>query len=91
MNFIHNHHIVDKNYQHFMSNERSISDNVKQRIEILRHAGVDVIIIHSILKEEFGNCVTWVYSDLYNFIYKLKGSGIDKRELDAEEFVKILE
>jgi len=52
---------------------------------------VDVITIRSILKEEFGNCITWVYSNLYNFIYKLKGSRTDKRELDAKEFVKILE
>src|ERR1044071_9343348 len=91
MHLIHNHHMVDENHWHFMSNERSIPDNVKQRIEILRRAGVDVTTICSILKEEFGNCVTWVYSDLYNFIYKLEGSGTDKKELDAEEFVKILE
>jgi hypothetical protein len=91
MNLIHNHHMVDENHQHFMSNERSIPDDVKQRIEILRRAGVDVTTIRSILKEEFGNCVTWVYNDIYNFIYKLEGSGINKRELDAEEFVKLLE
>ncbi|CAI2193694.1 17670_t:CDS:1 [Funneliformis geosporum] len=90
MNLIHNHHMVDENYQYFMSNEQSISDDVKKRIEILQHAGVDITIIRSILKEEFGDYVTCVYSDIYNFIYKLEGSGINKKELDDNEFIKIL-
>ena len=32
-----------------------------------------------------------VYNDIYNFIYQLEGSGSEKREFDAEEFIKILE
>ena len=83
--------MVDEHHRFFMSNERSIPDNVKQRIELLRHAGVDVPTIRAILKEEFGDCVTWVYNDIYNFIYQLEGSGSEKREFDAEEFIKILE
>ncbi|CAG8592951.1 13552_t:CDS:2, partial [Racocetra fulgida] len=74
-----------------MSNERNISDDVKQQIELLCRAGVDVPTIYAILKEEFGDHVTWMYDDIYNFIYHLERSGLEKRELDAEEFVKILE
>jgi len=58
MNLTHNHQMVDEHHRFFMSNERSIPDNVKQRIELLRHAGVDVPTIRAILKEEFGDCVT---------------------------------
>ena len=42
------------------------------------------------MKEEFGDQVTWVYNDIYNFIYQLEGS-LEKRELDSEEFLNILE
>src|SRR5436190_17020477 len=90
MDLIHNHQMVDESHQFFMSNERSIPNDVKQRIELLHHAGVDVPTIRSILKEEFGDCVTWVYNDIYNFIYQLEG-GLEKRELDSEELLKILE
>ena len=64
-----------------MLNERIIPDDVKQRIELLRCAGVDVPIICAILKEEFGGCVTWVYDDIYNFIYQLEGSDSKKKNL----------
>ncbi|CAG8851737.1 18835_t:CDS:2, partial [Gigaspora margarita] len=62
---------------------------VKEIIDFL--SGVDVPTICAILKEEFGDHVTWMYDDIYNFIYHLEGSGLEKRELDAEEFVKILD
>ena len=42
------------------------------------------------MKEEFGDQVTWVYNDIYNFIYQFEG-GLKERELDSEEFLKILE
>ncbi|CAG8756017.1 1593_t:CDS:2 [Dentiscutata erythropus] len=70
MNLTHNHLMVEENHRFFMSNERNIPDDIKQRIELLCQASVDVPTIHAILKE--------------------KGSGLEKRELDAEEFVKIL-
>ncbi|CAG8723336.1 15183_t:CDS:10 [Gigaspora margarita] len=90
MNLIHNHQLVNENHRMFMSNERHIPDDIKQRIELLCRAGIDVPTIRAILKEEFGDLVTWVYDDIYNFIYQLEGS-FEKRELDAEEFIKILE
>src|SRR4051812_19163122 len=41
MNLTHNHQMVDECHRFFMSNERSIPDDVKQRIELLRRAGVN--------------------------------------------------
>ena len=82
--------MVDENHRFFMSIERIIPDNVKHRIDLLHRAGVDVPTIRAILKEEFGDQVTWVYNDIYNFIYQLEG-GLEKRELDSEELLKILE
>lgn len=90
MNITHNHQMVNEHYRFFMSNERFIPDNVKQRIVLLHRAGVDVPTIRAILKEEFGDQVTWVYNDVYNFIYQIEGS-LEKRELDSEEFLKTLE
>ncbi|CAG8682802.1 21731_t:CDS:2 [Gigaspora margarita] len=90
MDLVHNHQMVNKNHRIFMSSERHIPDDIKQRIELLHRAGVDVPTIRAILKEEFGDHVTWMYDDIYNFIYHLEGSP-EKKELDAEEFTKILE
>ncbi|CAG8731142.1 21084_t:CDS:2 [Cetraspora pellucida] len=53
-----NHLMVKKNHRFFISNERNISDDVKQQIELLCQADVDVPTIHTILKEEFGDHVT---------------------------------
>ena len=58
MDLTHNHQMVDESHRFFMSNERVISDNIKQQIELLHRAGVDVPTIRAILKEEFGNQVT---------------------------------
>ncbi len=83
--------MIDENYWHFISIEQNISNNIKQQIELLRRADVCVPTIHAILKEEFGNHVTWMYNDIYNFIYQIEDSSLEKKELDAEEFIKILE
>ncbi|CAG8751066.1 8392_t:CDS:1, partial [Funneliformis caledonium] len=53
MNLIHNYQMVNENHRFFMSNEWSIPDNVKQRIELLHHASIDVSTTCAILKEEF--------------------------------------
>jgi hypothetical protein len=90
MDLTHNHQMVDESHRLFMSNERVIPEDVKQQIALLHRAGVNVPTIRAILKEKFGDQAIWVYSDIYNFIYKLEGS-LEKRELDSEEFVKILE
>ncbi|CAG8803756.1 12076_t:CDS:2, partial [Dentiscutata erythropus] len=72
----------------------SLNDNnedVKQKIELLRRAGVDVPTIRSILNEEFGTHVTWMYNDIYNFVYQLESSNSGKKEFEAEEFINVLE
>ncbi|RGB40080.1 hypothetical protein C1646_753768 [Rhizophagus diaphanus] len=73
------------------SNGLCIPDDVKQRIALLYHAGVDVLTIRAIINEEFGDCIIWVYNDIYNFIYQLEDFGSEKKEFDAEEFIKVLE
>ncbi len=82
--------MVDENYRRFMSIERNIPDNVKQWIELLCQAGICVLTIYVILKEEFGNHITWMYNNIYNFIYQMEGFSLEKKELDTKEFIKIL-
>jgi hypothetical protein len=51
---------------------------------------IKTVIIPNYLK--FGqHLYTWVYNDIYNFIYQLEGSVSEKKEFDAEEFIKVLE
>lgn len=89
LNLSHNHSMVEQAHRHFMLSERSIPDDVKERIILLRKAGVNVPVIRNILKEEFGEHVTWVYSDLYNFIHNIEGTK--QKEFDAEEFLNLLD
>ena len=89
LNLNHNHPMVEQVHRHFMLAERYIPDDVKERITLLRKAGVKIPVIRNILKEEFGEHVTWVYSDLYNFIYNIEGTR--QKEFDAEEFLKLLD
>ena len=80
--------MVDQFHQHFMLTERFIPNDVKQRILLLKKAGVSIPIMRDILKEEFGKRVTWFYNDLYNFIYNLKDS--EKKEFKSENFLQLL-
>ena len=81
--------MVEQAHRHFMLAERLIPDNIKDRIILLRKAGVKVPIIRNILKEEFGGHITWLYNDLYNFVYNIEGTK--QKEFDAEEFLKLLD
>ena len=71
-----------------MSEERTIPIEVQERILLLYRAGCNVLTIRAILKEEFSDIVTWIYDDLYNFIYQKEGI---RREFDSNDFVKKLE
>ena len=84
----HNHSMVSGVYRKFMSEERTIPIEVQERILLLRRAGCNVPTIRAILKEEFSDIVTWIYDDLYNFIYQKEGI---RREFDSNDFVKDLE
>jgi len=66
----HNHSMVLPNLQRFMACERNIPPEIQERIMLFRHAGCDIPTIRSILKEEFSDIITWVYNDLYNFVYQ---------------------
>ncbi len=76
--------MILENFRRFMSEERTIPIEVQERILLLHHAGCEVSMIRAILKEEFSDIVTWIYNDLYNFIYQ-------KREFDVNNFIKELE
>ncbi|CAG8758433.1 12499_t:CDS:2, partial [Funneliformis caledonium] len=84
----HNHSIVSGIFCKFMSEERTIPIEVQERILLLRRAGCNVPTIRAILKEEFSDIVTWIYDDLYNFIYQKEGI---RQEFDSNDFVKKLE
>jgi len=56
-----------------LSEERTIPIEVQERILLFHHAGCNVLTIRVILKEEFSDIVTWIYNDLYNFIYQKEG------------------
>ncbi|CAG8649802.1 3704_t:CDS:2 [Racocetra fulgida] len=65
--------------------KRSIPLEVQQKIMLLRRAGCNIPTICAILKEEFDGIITWMYNDLYNFIYQQEETE-EKRELDANNF-----
>ena len=72
----------------FLSEERTIPIEVQERILLFHHAGCNVLTIRVILKEEFSDIVTWIYNDLYNFIYQKEGI---RWEFNSNNFVKELE
>jgi len=71
-----------------MSEERKIPIEIQERILLFRRAGCDIPTIRAILKEEFSDVVTWIYDDLYNFVYQKEQA---RREFDSNDFVKALE
>ncbi|CAG8778418.1 3059_t:CDS:2, partial [Gigaspora margarita] len=85
---IHNHAMIKQEELRFTQQERNLSENVKERVLLLRYAGCDVSQILSILKEEFSGEITWIYDDIYNFIYRTQELNND--EFDASEFIHTL-
>ncbi len=81
--------MILENFCRFISEERTIPIEVQERILLLYHAGCEVSMIRAILKEKFSDIVTWIYNDLYNFIYQKEGI-LEKREFDANNFIKEL-
>ena len=71
-----------------MSDKRTIPIEIQERILLFRCAGCDIPTICAILKEEFSDIVTWIYDDLYNFVYQKEGA---RREFDSNDFVEALE
>ena len=88
-NMNHNHDLIPKNLIHFLPNQRSIPEDIQQKIMSLRAAGVDIPTIRNILRHEHGDMVTWIYDDLYNFCYN-HGILKERKNFDAQEFVNLL-
>ncbi|CAG8601613.1 6489_t:CDS:2 [Funneliformis caledonium] len=84
----HNHSMVSKNFRKFMSEEWTIPIEVQEKILPFHRARCNIPIIQAILKEKFSENVTWIYDNLYNFIYQKEGV---RREFDSNDFVKELE
>ena len=76
----HNHTMVLESSRRFMSEERKIPIEIQERILLFRRAGCDIPTIRAILKEEFSDVVTWIYDDLYNFVYQKEQA---RREFDS--------
>ncbi|CAG8567977.1 8512_t:CDS:2 [Scutellospora calospora] len=62
-------------------------DKPKQQRE-LKRCRCDVSQIISILKEEFSEKITWIYDDIYNFIYRTQ--ELNNEKFDASEFIQTL-
>ncbi|PKY55860.1 hypothetical protein RhiirA4_448531 [Rhizophagus irregularis] len=73
MNLEHNHKMVVPEHKIFLSSERIIPQEIKDRIIVYHQAGCNVPTIRSILKQEYKDLETWIYNDIYNFIYQLNG------------------
>ena len=73
MKLEYNHEMVTPEHKKFLSNERIIPQEIKDRIIVYHQAGCNIPTIHSILKQEYKDLETWIYDDIYNFIYQLNG------------------
>ena len=69
MKLEHNHEMVAPEHRKFLSSERIIPQEIKDRISVYHQAGCNVSTIHLILKQEYKDLKTWIYNDIYNFIY----------------------
>ncbi|CAG8744462.1 19975_t:CDS:2 [Gigaspora margarita] len=76
-------------HQQFTSEERLIPLEVQQKIMLLRCARYNIPTIYTILRKKFDGIITWIYNNLYNFIYQQKEAK-EKQELDANDFVETL-
>ncbi len=79
--------ILESSYQ-FISEEWTIPIKIKKKILLFHHVGCDILTIHTILKEKFSDIMTWIYNNLYNFIYQEEGV---KWEFDFNDFIEVLE
>jgi hypothetical protein len=85
----HNHNFVSSEQQQFMNSERRLPEEVKSEVLSLHRAGISPSQIRTVLKVKFGANSSWLYDDIYNFLYKHAGSS-DRKELDAQIFIETL-
>ncbi|RGB24024.1 hypothetical protein C1646_773663 [Rhizophagus diaphanus] len=89
MNLEHNHEMVALEHKMFLSSERIISQEIKDRIIVYHQADCNVPTIRSILKQKYKDLEIWIYNNIYNFIYQLNGKQ-EQCFFEAEEFINIL-
>jgi hypothetical protein len=81
--------MVASEHKIFLNSERIIPQEIKDQIIVYHQAGCNVPTICSILKQEYKDLETWIYNDIYNFIYQLNGKQ-EQCFFEAEEFINIL-
>jgi hypothetical protein len=89
MKLEHNHEMVAPEHKKFLSSERTIPQEIKDRIIVYHQAGCNIPTIRSILKQEYKDLETWIYNDIYNFLYQLDGKQ-EQCFFEANEFINIL-
>jgi hypothetical protein len=86
----HNHGMVSLEHRQYMSSERRLPDEVKSEVLYLHRAGISPSQIRSALKVKFANHASWLYDDIYNFLYRQAGN-VGDRNLDAQAFIETLQ
>jgi len=89
MKLDHNHEMVIPEHKRFLNNMRQIPQDIKDKIKMYHQAGCNVPTIRSILKQEYQGLETWIYNDIYNFIYQLDGKP-HRHFFEANEFINTL-
>ncbi|CAB4378322.1 unnamed protein product [Rhizophagus irregularis] len=92
MNLEHNHEMVAPEHKMFLSSERIIPQEIKDRIIVYHQAGCNVPTIRSIFKQEYKDLETWIYNDIYNFIYQeIDGFEYEVRvDVDTNELLQVI-
>jgi hypothetical protein len=90
INLMHNHELVPLQLRKFLPDNREISDNVKDKILNLHMAGIDVAKIKDIIQHDQPN-ETYLYNDIYNFIYNNGNCSTKQKVFDAQNFITLLE
>jgi hypothetical protein len=88
MKLDHNHEMIIPQHKKFLNSERMIPQDIKDRITIYHQAGCNVPTIRSILKQEYQGSETWIYDNIYNYIYHLENKS--QHFFEANEFVNTL-
>ena len=88
-NLSHNHELIPKDLHKFM--DRTIPEDIKEKILNFHAAGIEITAIRNILKHEYPTISPWLYDDIYNFIYN-NSTGMGKEKIfDAQNFIILLE
>ena len=84
----HNHDMLDVAETAFLPAYRSLNDEDKSRILLLRNAGLATSKIIAVLREEASGQPAWIERDIYNEIARIGG---ERRELDAADVLQLLQ